>query len=87
MMKPCLGTGGTAGVDEVCPQSSGKASCSQDEALSPVVFAAVPASYKQTHEHGVRTSLKFQHNKHQMFLNIAHILDTSNNGVRMTVCQ
>lgn len=45
MMKPCLGTGGMAGADEVCPQTSGKVSCSQDEALSPVVFAAVPASW------------------------------------------
>lgn len=75
MMKPCLGTGGMAGVDEVCPQTSGKVSCSQDEALSPVVFAAVPASYKKTHEYGVRTTLMFQQNKQQRLYNIAYILD------------
>lgn len=43
-MKPCLGTGGTAAVDEVCPQMSGKESCSQDGEQSLAVFAAVPAS-------------------------------------------
>lgn len=49
--KPCLDTGGTAAVDEVCPQMSGKESCSQDGELSLAVFAAVLASYKQIHEH------------------------------------
>ncbi len=55
-MKPCLGTGGTAAVDEVCPQMSGKESCSQDGEQSLAVFAAVPASYKQIHEHVSRTT-------------------------------
>lgn len=50
-MKPCLDTGGTAAVDEVCPQMSGKESCSQDGEPSLAVFAAVQASYKQVHEH------------------------------------
>lgn len=45
-MKPCLDTGGTAAVDEVCPQMSGKESCSQDGEPSLAVFAAVPASYR-----------------------------------------
>lgn len=43
-MKPCLGTDGMAAADEVCPQKSGKESCSQDGELSLAVFAAVPAS-------------------------------------------
>lgn len=55
-MKPCLGTGGTAAVDEVCPQMSGKESCSQDGEQSLAVFAAVLASYKQIHEHVSRTT-------------------------------
>lgn len=50
-MKPCLGKGGTAAADEVYPQMSGKESCSQDGEPSLVVFAAVPASYKQIHKH------------------------------------
>lgn len=48
-MKPCLGTDGMAAADEVCPQKSGKGSCSRDGELSLAVFAAVPASYKQIH--------------------------------------
>ncbi len=56
VMKPCLGTCGMAAVDEVCPQMSGKESCSQDGEQSLAVFAAVLASYKQIHVHVSRTT-------------------------------
>lgn len=62
-MKPCLDTGGTAAVDEVCPQMSGKESCSQDGESSLAVFAAVPASYKHIHEHMSRLIFKNNKNK------------------------